>query len=353
VSTKLHKDQSGPAGFEFHSEAPGFPVPYVLDDPRPTPRNRILRLDAGMNAGEAASAVCLTLLDTLLANEEGVYRSLDPGFLHGFRVAGRRTRSALTQLGKVFTPDARKHFRREFKWLGTVTGPARDLDVHLKRMEESRMRYGADMDADLRPLGEYLRDRRSDEHGRLKAALVSTRYRALVSAWRGHLVASPAEDFPTPMARRPVVPVASERIWHAYRRATRHGRAIGPGAPGSALHDLRIDCKKLRYLLEFFDSLYDADAIAPPVKALKRLQDNLGEFNDLEIQQAVLARLAREMQQDGLAPANCLLAMGRLIGHYERQQKKERRRFAQCFARFDDAGTRRRFKGLFRQGRRR
>ncbi len=335
-------------------EASGFPGqqgPGVAHGARwaVAPRSRILRLDAGMSAGEATSAICLTLLETLLANEDGVHRGVDPVFLHDFRVAARRTRSALSQLGGVFLPEIRRHFRHEFKWLGATTGPVRDLDVHLAQMGGYRARFGADMDIDLRPLGDYLRGRRDAELQHLREALSSTRYRALVSTWRGHL-AIPHADVQAALAPGPVVPVASQRIRHAYRRVMRHGRAIGPDATGNALHDLRIDCKKLRYLLEFFDSLYDADGITPPIKALKRLQDNLGEINDLEVQQSALGRLAREMQRDGPAPADCLLAMGRLMGHYERQQRKERRRFTDCFARFDEKSTRKRFKRLFEQG---
>ena len=142
--------------------------------------------------------------------------------------------------------------------------------------------------------------------------------------------------------------VASDRIWRAYRRVTRHGRAIGPETPGEGLHDLRIDCKKLRYLLEFFDSLYVAEEIAPPIKELKRLQDNLGEFNDLEVQQTALRRFAHEMQRDGVDSVDCVLEMGRLVDYHGRRQQKVRRHFARCFARFDEPANRKRFRRLFK-----
>ena len=82
------------------------------------------------SAPVAVSVVLLDLLDTLEANVDGVLRDIDTEFLHDLRVSVRRTRSALKLLGSV-TPDATGHFRDEFKWLGDVTTPVRDLDVHL------------------------------------------------------------------------------------------------------------------------------------------------------------------------------------------------------------------------------
>ena len=37
----------------------------------------------------------------------------------------------------------------------------------------------------------------------------------------------------------------------------RDGGAITPASPPESLHELRKRCKELRYLLEFFGSLYD------------------------------------------------------------------------------------------------
>ncbi|MCB0284108.1 MAG: CHAD domain-containing protein, partial [Calditrichaeota bacterium] len=45
-----------------------------------------------------------------------------------------------------------------------------------------------------------------------------------------------------------------------------------------------IVCKKLRYLIEFFSSLYPQEAVNDAIKQLKALQDNLGDFNDLSVQ---------------------------------------------------------------------
>lgn len=308
---------------------------------------RDIPLDPAMNAGEAAVAICRPLLDTMLVNEAGVRRHLDSEFLHDFRVAGRRTRSALALIGKVFEPQSRDHFRQEFKWLGSVTSPVRDLDVHLLHMNDHCASLPEAARKDLAPLGRYLRRRRSSERRRLTTTLRSKRYRALVDAWRAYLDGSHPEMWDERIARKPVMDVASKRIWQVYRRVGKHATAIAPNTPAEALHKLRIESKKLRYLLEFFYSLYDSDAIDPLIKALKRLQENLGDFNDLVVQETALQRIAHEMEEEKLATVDCLLAMGRLLGNHTREQRKKRRRFAKCFARFDKTQNRKRFRRLF------
>lgn len=309
-----------------------------------------LRLVADMSADEAVMAIGRRLRDALVANEDGVRRDLDPEFLHDFRVACRRTRSLLTQVDAVFTAAVRNHFRREFKWLGRMTGPVRDMDVHLQQMHVYENELDQSAHADLEPLGEYLRRHRAIERQRLTGALRSKRYRKLIADWSEHLDVPPDDRTISEIGQRPIMDVASERIWRTYKKLITRARAITPETPGEALHRLRIDCKKLRYLLEFFSSLYDEEEIRPLVKSLKQLQDNLGDFNDLEVQQYALRRMAADMNEEGLASIACVLTMGRLVEHCHRRQQEERRRFARCFAQFDKEKNRHRFRHLFRPG---
>ncbi len=307
-----------------------------------------LVLDRSSSAREAARTICRHLLETIIANEDGVRRDLDSEFLHDFRVAVRRTRSALAQLKGVFDPEARRTFREEFKWLGSVTGALRDLDVYLLQMDQHRAALPAEVAKDLDPLAVYLRRHRAAELRTVKATLASRRYRRLKRNWRNYLESAPPDPDRSPYAHLPVVEVASRRIWRAYRKVTEQGAGIVDDSPAESLHMLRIECKKLRYLLEFFHSIFPAREIQPTIKSLKQLQDNLGTFNDLEVQQATLKRFAQEMSEEDLASVNCLLAMGRLQGHHDQRKQVERQRFFQCFAEFDSTRNKKRFARLFR-----
>ena len=110
----------------------------------------------------------------------------------------------------------------------------------------------------LKPLDSFLRARQSIEQQQLAKTLESPRYRQLVRSWRNFLDRAPTPASDVVNAERPILEIASERIWKAYRRVAKKGAAITAASPADALHQLRLDCKKLRYLLEFFRSLYDA-----------------------------------------------------------------------------------------------
>jgi CHAD domain-containing protein len=306
-----------------------------------------LALDPAMPARDAARAIHLSLLASMLRNEEGTRRDLDSEFLHDFRVSIRRTRSALTQIREVYPALDVEHFKEEFRWLGTATGPTRDLDVYLLKMDAYKEGLPEETRKDLDPLQEFLKREQRLAHDRLVALLDSERYRRLAEQWRAFLTEAPAGSLLARNAERPAREVASERIWEVYRRMVKRGCAIGSDTSAAALHDIRIRGKKLRYLLEFFRSLYSEEAIARLVAELKRLQDNLGDFNDYRVQRQSLERFAAEMAEEGSAPVRTQLAMGRLLALLEAGQAAERSRFAKRFHRFASPENRKTFARLF------
>ena len=303
-------------------------------------------LDPAMPAAEAAKVIHRSLLATIRRNEDGTRRDLDSEFLHDFRVAVRRTRSALSQVKGVYPADELARFKVEFKWLGGLTGPVRDLDVYLLKMDDYRAGLPAAVAGDLAPLADYLRDRQRREQRRLARRLGTERYRSLLESWDDFL-SRPADFKAAANAGRPIGDVASERIWRVYRRVLKQGLAIDDDTPAEAVHRLRIECKKLRYLMEFFLSLYSPHRIGRLIQALKRLQDNLGDFNDYEVQQASLKEFAEDLASRHSAPAVTLMAMGRLVEHLEAGQARERRAFAKRFARFAREGNQRLARELF------
>ena len=200
----------------------------------------------------------------------------------------------------------------------------------------------------MTPVDEFLERRHRDAYRQLRAALESDRYRGLTSSWREFLEHASACAPPALDADRPILEVASERIWRAYRRVRRKRGDIGAAGSDEALHELRIECKKLRYLLEFFRSLYSPKSVGGLIKALKRLQDNLGDLNDLSVQQQALHDFALDMHAEGSDSVDTLLAIGRVIEHLAMRRRVERARFSKCYAKFDTPESRRAFRRQFR-----
>ncbi len=133
------------------------------------------------------------------------------------------------------------------------------------------------------------------------------------------------------MASQPIPEVANQRIRKIYRRVLKDGLAITEQSEPEALHDLRKQCKKLRYLMEFFRSLYPNAEIKHLIKALKILLDNLGDFQDLQVQAESLEQMGQQMLQEG-ASATTLMAMGILVGDLLQRQQSQREQFAALFA---------------------
>ncbi|UCF68425.1 MAG: CHAD domain-containing protein [Acidobacteriota bacterium] len=295
-----------------------------------------VQLSPDQSSDEAMKAMHRELLDIMLANEDGVRRDLDVEFLHDFRVAGRRIRSALTQVPGVFPDVPATAFKDGLAWLARFTGPLRDLDVYLLELPSYRSSLLPEDREALDPFERFLRQRRERALRSVIEALDTTRYGKLISDWRAFLDGELPADGSGLNATRPIGEIAAERITRRFRKAVKRGRAIDDGTPANVFHRLRIDCKKLRYLMEFFRSLYRVEAINPLIRELKRFQDNLGLFNDYEVQQHALRRFAREMSDERGAPVGTLLALGQLIDKLRERQLEQRRRFNERFASFSD-----------------
>ena len=302
-------------------------------------------ITAEMPAPVAVARLLLRLLDTVEFNVDGVLRDIDTEFLHDLRVAVRRTRSAVKLLGAVLPAELAEHYKTEFKWLGDVTTPVRDLDVHLLGFDAMAGQLEAASPADLEPLRAFLARRRAREFRRLAAALRGPRFRAITDDWRKALLE--LRDTGSPRRRRPAAAtLALSTTGRAFRRIAAQGGAITPDSPPESLHDLRKRAKELRYLLEFFAPLHDPVAYRKVVGDLKQLQDCLGDFQDSEVQREEIHSLADAMLADRAAPAATLLAMGEIAAKLARSQAQAREEFAARFARFAGPAGRERVRVL-------
>jgi CHAD domain-containing protein len=328
----------------------------------------IVQLDRDTSALDAWRAVLSVLFESMQRNEVAMRHDPDPELLHDFRVAVRRTRSVLGQAKGIMARPARQRFRDDFAWVGRVSGPARDLDVHLLTLPKLQAGLSPARRDDLAPFGAFLERRRREARDDLAADLDRPRYTELGRDWQAFLddperydsaeggvgddrTAAEAPDLPD--AGRPASDVAGERTGRAHRRVIRHGRAIDDRSAPADLHELRKDAKKLRYLLECFGSLFPDHDLAPVVKELKGLQDVLGEIQDCHVQAASLEHFAQEMSKavsgpDDGTPTATLLALGAVIERLERRERAARDAFAERFARFDAKAVRRRVRAAFR-----
>ena len=300
-----------------------------------------VRLTPRMSASAAMAALLTSLLDTLEANVNGTIRDIDTEFLHDLRIAVRRTRSALKLAGDALPDGVAGRFRPEFKWLGDLTTPTRDLDVYLLGYSDMAASLVAATPGELEPFHDHLRRSRAAQQRLLVRGLRSARFARLSSQWRQALTTAASAR-----SRPSVARLAASRIARAHRRVIRDGSAISVTSPPESLHELRKRCKELRYLLELFGSLYDPGEQWRAVRELKALQDCLGEFQDTQVQHEELRAFADQMMAENAAPAATLLAMGEIAAGLITRQRQARSEFAGRFRDFASPASQGRIRTL-------
>ncbi|MCS6844914.1 MAG: CHAD domain-containing protein [Caldilineales bacterium] len=308
-----------------------------------------LDLDPDMPAADAVRLVLRELLRTMQLNEPYVVEDVDIEFLHDYRVALRRTRSLLAQMKHIFPPDEVQRFRQAFAELGEQTNALRDLDVYLARQKDYTRLLPAHLRPAIAPLFDHLRSLRSEALAAVVSALTSPEHARLMAEWQAFLD-QPSPDHPQATHRLlPIGVLARQRLLKRYRGMAKQAAKLARDASPQTLHALRIEGKKLRYLLEVFASLFPAKKVHNLVDHLKQLQDILGDINDLTVQEAYLQQVAQDLPLDGVNGRNTLLAVGVLIGKLDDQREALRAQVGAALAEFTAAETAELVAELFEQ----
>jgi CHAD domain-containing protein len=306
-----------------------------------------VNLDPTQRADDATKVVLRRLLQTLRANEAGIRADIDIEFLHDYRVAIRRTRSALSQVRGVFPAETSDRFKQDFRTLGRRTNQLRDLDVYLLAEPGYRAMLPAAIQPDIKPLFDLLRSQRETALATVIEGLDTPDYATILSGWADFLDQPGHNDPSAPNAGMPIIELARNRIYKRYRRIVKDGGYILDHTEDELLHALRLECKNLRYLLEFFASLFPTKQAYRLIKQLKHLQDNLGDFTDLTVQQASLLAMAYQLPDNAPSTRGALIATGALVETLARQQRMVKANFAETFTHFAAPANQRAYRKLF------
>ena len=307
-----------------------------------------LTLDPDAPIHESTRRLLQFTFSVMCRNEEGIRKNIDSEFLHDYRVAIRRTRSILKQLDGVFDEKETAYFLAFFKDLCKRTNDLRDRDVYLLR-HATWFNY---LPPALRPalpvfFGEISTSRKA-QHIKFCRYLSSTTCQTFLEKWDSFLNRSaPFEPEHAPEALLPTMSMAIKSIKKAWKKVLCHGRQISRETTDGELHALRIDCKKLRYLLEFFASVFPYKTITPVIRQLKELQENLGEFVDFSVQLCFLDEKLASMPADKLLAAS----IGGLMATLFQKKEEARLKFHNTFRSFDHEETSRLFQELLTETR--
>lgn len=292
------------------------PVPYSV---KPD-----LSIDPSMPARAAANSIISQMIEKQRLTEQGVIDDIDTEFLHHFRVALRMTRAAIAQLKEVYPEQDVLRLKERFGNLGRETNHLRDLDVFILDKPRYLKLLPDSLSAGLLPMFDDFEQEREKEVKRIGSWLSSDKYLSEMQELedlfkRGYSACE------TEWSERPSIELAISKITKRYKKIQKAALRITDDTPDSAIHSIRIDCKKLRYLLYFFGSLFDEKKTKVAAKQLKRLQDKLGLFNDLTVQGAYLETYLDQIEHKEKKDIKLIAALGGLIATLHGMQKIERK----------------------------
>lgn len=301
-------------------------------------------------AKDVATHIMAAYLPVARANETGIVADMDTEFLHDYRIALRKIRSVISLFKGVYGPEEVLALKSRFSALMAATGRQRDLDVYLLDRQKYYGMLPEVMHPGLKRMFAIFAEERAAEFANLAAHLQSKSYEKEMASL-AKLLGKPKKLGRGPNADLPAHDYASKLIWKRYRKICKTASGIRADTDDAEVHELRIHCKKLRYLMEFFAPVFPKKDMKRLIRPLKHLQNNLGYFNDYSVQKESLAAFLKT-HQDGGKKARMEIAqsVGALIAVLHRRQLEERARVMQSFARFDNEETRQTFRSLFHDG---
>ena len=223
-------------------------------------------------------------LHKMLLHEAGTVKGEDIEELHDMRVAVRRLRSAWRLVAEFFAPKVSTALIKGLQRTGRILGAVRDLDVLLEKAAQYQQTLPTEEQDGLAPLLASWRAQRESARSEMIAYLNGRDYRQFVQRFTAFVTAEGAgakavdPSHPYPYRVRHVVP----RVIYGHLAAVRAYEDWLVDPPLEYLHALRIECKRLRYALEFFREVLGPEA-RMVIKEVTVLQDHLGELHDADV----------------------------------------------------------------------
>lgn len=297
-------------------------------------------------AKKSICSIIYAFIQVARQNEAGIIEDTDTEFLHDYRVSLRKVRSVLSLFKGVFDSPTETRMKKAFGTIMKKTNLLRDRDVYLLSRQDYLNRLSSEHHDGLEILFSLLEKERHIAFKEVSLLLSDRAYQEQIKGLT-RLFASQDELPAGPKAETSFRDLACFLILKRYKKVCKIARKVSNDTPDGKIHDLRIQCKKLRYLIEATSPLFDTQKGKQLIKKLKKIQKHLGRFNDLSVQQAALVQcLERDTSKDEKRNllARSIAALNAML--YQ-EQRDERQRILQTLAPFYSPGTLAAFEQLY------
>ena len=248
----------------------------------PKQRSLLPPLTSDMKTEPAVRAMAVAILDQARFHVGGVIADTDTEFLHQFRVNIRKLRALVSLLKKAFSVAIIDTLKPTLSSIASKTNKVRDLDVFILAQGHYRAMLPTDFGNGLNELYSLIKKQREKEKDKLARYLSSNDYKKDITICTAELSQSSA--YQTPMASAPVLQVVKKLLLKRYHKMLAMSTTIDSQSTDEKIHELRIEFKKLRYLIEFFVDLLPKRRTGKIASKIKKIQTVLGNYNDYCIQ---------------------------------------------------------------------
>lgn len=236
----------------------------------------------------------------MLAEEDGVRQSTATDPIHDMRVATRRLRSALDTFEAYYHYKAIKSYVKTLRKVARALGTVRDLDVFRLKADKYAESLPEDSRSGLQGLLDDWKGQLDDARQTLIEVLDSRSYTEFVAEF-AHFVTTPDKDAIKISHKERSMPhrvrhVAPRLIYQRYE-VVRAYESVLDGASLDTLHLLRIDAKRLRYILESFEEVLGPEA-KKGIEAVKTMQDHLGDLQDARVAVALMGDFVHDAGEE-------------------------------------------------------
>ncbi len=250
----------------------------------------------GAGLAEAGRVILRRHFRRLLVEERAVRADSDIEAVHGLRVATRRLRSTLQLLEPVAPVREVQRFRKAIQRIAQSAGATRDCDVFLAQIERYVAEQPDERRAGVEPIVAALQIDRTVAHARLVERLDTARYADFKRAFAIFITDNAAGWNTAPRPRD----LAGSVLWRRYEQLRVHEIGLdlrdAEANNDAALHEMRIDGKRLRYTLEAIAEATE-QSLAAVLDPLIELQDHLGAIQDIAVASAYV-RALEEHRED-------------------------------------------------------
>ena len=280
----------------------------------------------GNSVNEALGKIFRACANQCAANHDAVLDRSDPEGVHQFRVALRRMRSALVVFKTVLQREHVAWLEREASRLIDLLGPARDWDVFVDETLAT-VRAARPDDETLERLAEAAEVERVRAYERAEALRAPDYTEFLLRFGRWIETAGWREAANHAALDQPLAHLGGRLLDKRHKRVLRCGRDFEQLSDAD-LHRLRISLKKLRYASEFFAAQFPDGKPRTYIRALRRLQDDLGQLNDAAVAESCLKQLL-DVQRKSSHLAALAVGAGQVIGWHARAREETQSRIAE------------------------